>query len=487
MLRKLWFQLHWLFGITAGTVLALVGITGAILSFEGPIEDWLNREVRRVEARPQPLLSPAELAERVRAAQPERALFAVQVFSDPSAAARITLAPPRAAESERRADGERALRGEQGAGQSESAGQGERAPRGGDAAARRAAAARRRGEVRYADPYTGELIGGAGNRGESFFRLVTQTHRFLLMSELGYQFAGRQVTGACALICLFLAISGIYLRWPRKIGNWRAWLAIDWRRKGRPFLWSLHAATGTWVLVVYLVIAGTGPQWSYDWYRRGLFALAGVPLPVREADAEGGAGAGRRGAGRGAEGEGASAESTVDLAAAWTTFLEQTRETGYRGALFTLPRRPGRPIEVRYLDAQPAHERATSMLRLDAATGRVLESDRYADRSLGGKLVSSIFALHSGSFFGLGGKLVFMAAALCMPLFAVSGWLMYLERRSRARRSLERRARSGRVAVPALEPAAAAMEGAIASAGLLAEASALSAPAARATRAGSAG
>ena len=34
MLKKVWFQLHWFFGISAGLVLALMGVTGATLSFQ---------------------------------------------------------------------------------------------------------------------------------------------------------------------------------------------------------------------------------------------------------------------------------------------------------------------------------------------------------------------------------------------------------------------------------------------------------------------
>ncbi|SFR88579.1 PepSY-associated TM region [Stenotrophomonas maltophilia] len=37
MLKSMLFQLHWLLGITAGTVLALMGLTGATMSFEDEI------------------------------------------------------------------------------------------------------------------------------------------------------------------------------------------------------------------------------------------------------------------------------------------------------------------------------------------------------------------------------------------------------------------------------------------------------------------
>ena len=41
-LRNVLFQLHWLLGVSAGVVLALVGVTGAMLSFEDEALAALN-------------------------------------------------------------------------------------------------------------------------------------------------------------------------------------------------------------------------------------------------------------------------------------------------------------------------------------------------------------------------------------------------------------------------------------------------------------
>ena len=41
-MKKLWFWVHWLLGITAGVVLALMGVTGALLSFEEDLLRWMN-------------------------------------------------------------------------------------------------------------------------------------------------------------------------------------------------------------------------------------------------------------------------------------------------------------------------------------------------------------------------------------------------------------------------------------------------------------
>lgn len=47
--RNAVFQVHWFLGITAGVVLALVGVTGGMLSFEDEILEALNPGVMTVE------------------------------------------------------------------------------------------------------------------------------------------------------------------------------------------------------------------------------------------------------------------------------------------------------------------------------------------------------------------------------------------------------------------------------------------------------
>ncbi|WP_265468713.1 sulfite reductase subunit alpha [Arenimonas daejeonensis] len=71
--------------------------------------------------------------------------------------------------------------------------------------------------------------------------------------------------------------------------------------------------------------------------------------------------------------------------------------------------------------------------------------ERYDDKPAGQKIMASIFPLHSGAFFGLPGLILFMIASLAMPLFAVTGWMLYLDRR--------RKKRETRAARSALAPA----------------------------------
>ncbi|MDG6399627.1 PepSY-associated TM helix domain-containing protein, partial [Pseudomonas quasicaspiana] len=203
-MKKILFQVHWFFGITAGLVLALMGITGALYSFEDEILEWINPDALIIEARGAPL-PPVELVRKLEAETGLTvAILRVQIVGDK--AAQVYFTPP---------PGER------------------------------------RGPMRNFNPYTGEVTGDAAGAG--FFDFVLRLHRFLAMGEYG-----KQVTAACTLILIFFCLSGLYLRWPRKALNWRIWLTMDWAKKGRSFNWDLHSVFGTWCLLFYLLFAVTG-------------------------------------------------------------------------------------------------------------------------------------------------------------------------------------------------------------------------------------
>ena len=56
MLKKTFFQIHWFLGITAGLILSLMGVTGAIYSYDQQILKWLNQDSYVVEVAQTPKL-----------------------------------------------------------------------------------------------------------------------------------------------------------------------------------------------------------------------------------------------------------------------------------------------------------------------------------------------------------------------------------------------------------------------------------------------
>src|SRR4051812_28219047 len=78
-------QVHSIIGLTISLVLAVIGITGATMSFEDEIVASLNAGIMRVEARSTPVLTPDELIARLQAAHDLGKISAVTMASDPSA------------------------------------------------------------------------------------------------------------------------------------------------------------------------------------------------------------------------------------------------------------------------------------------------------------------------------------------------------------------------------------------------------------------
>jgi sulfite reductase (NADPH) flavoprotein alpha-component len=267
------------------------------------------------------------------------------------------------------------------------------------------------------DPYSGALLGA--ERGKAFFASAEQIHRNLAAGPVGKQIVG----ASTALMFVFIA-TGIYLRWPRRARSPSAWLRMNTAAKGRGFWWQLHAVVGTWLLVPYLLAAATGLWWSYDFYRNALNGLAGVPAPQRRAPA-------------------GDAPVAASLDAAWAAFQREAPEAT-RANIATTTAADG-ALEIRYQTAASPHDRAWDSLKLDPADGSVRTREAYADQPRGRRFIASLFPLHSGSWFGVPGRIVAAGAALLMPLFALSGlWMWVLRRRNAA---LRRRAASAQASL----------------------------------------
>ncbi|MDX1724068.1 MAG: sulfite reductase flavoprotein subunit alpha [Pseudomonas sp.] len=370
-MKKILFQLHWLFGISAGLVLALMGLTGAAYSFQDELLRALNPEVLGVEVRDGGVLAADVLLPQIEAASQQQ-VVRLNVDAEADQAGRVMFAPP---------PGER------------------------------------RGQSRYFDPYSGELLGEP--RGQGFFDLMLELHRFLAMGEYG-----KQITAASTLALIFFCFSGLYLRWPRQALSWRAWLTLDWAKRGRAFNWDLHAVAGTWCLAFYLCAALTGLYWSYDWYREGLTGLLSSE-PVGQQRKRGGRPT-------------AGAVPSVNYPALWAG-LQQAAGPQLSAYSLRLPAAAGQPATVFYLLADAPHERALNQVALDPQSGAPSRNRRYRQQAFGDQLLASVYALHVGSYFGLTGRILMFLASLSMPLFAITGWLLYLDRRRNKRAALAAR------------------------------------------------
>ena len=388
MLRKILFNMHWLIGISVGVVLALMGITGAILVFEDEILSVLNGRPAYVTAGTQ-RLSADQLLVTAQMTQPEKPVSALVLYADPQHAVRAEF-------------------GRQGRG-------------------------RPTQEDRnvWINPYTGDIKPAYAPRGQAFMATVQDLHRELLLGAGGdhqengqqhdersgeHRFSlGKLLTSVAVLCLLIMAVTGLYLRWPRrKASEWRTWLKIHWKLKGYAFNYNLHAVVGTVVFVGYLLSAHSGLMMSeMGWYKNAVNALANVDPRRREDD-------------RAA----ATNNTPYQLTMLWSAFQREVPD--YAVATFQLAGSTAQELKINYLLSEPVTKkggRHTSTLVLNAESGAVISHDRFNDKTAMQKVVERNFDLHSGGYFGVLGRVFMLLTSLMMPVLLVTGWSQYVARR----------------------------------------------------------
>ena len=421
MFKKTFFQIHWFLGITAGLILSIMGVTGAIYSYEQQITRWLNQDSYTVQVENKAKMTPAELYQHFQSTQPEMKINSITIAQAANESSTINYAKEGA----------------------------------------------RRGANLMVNPYTAVTLPEV--KGKEFFQFIQQLHRNLTVGPVG-----KQITGASTLMLIFFVLSGLYLRWPKK-HSFKQWFVIKPKLKGRNFLWDLHAVVGTWVVIFYLLLACTGLYWSYDWWRSGMFKVMGVEQPKPEMQAstsregqkqaQGENNNPQRQENREQRGErsqdntansqqvrGQNTERNTDssksekkglkpeqiniaLTQSWTGFNAKIGRD-YSSATLSIPKKADGQMEISFVDAIPQHERARNKATFNYQTNQIEKLDLYEDKKLNEKIMSSMLPVHRGSFFGPIYQFIVMLAALAMPLFFVTGWMLYLKRRKQKKLTL---------------------------------------------------
>ncbi len=374
MYKNIWFKLHLILGLSAGFILLIVGFTGAILSFEKEILNLINKDTFKVVAQEQGKLSTKELLEKFQEQKPQSKINSITFSSSNDNSSMINVA-----------------------------GVGENA---------------RKGVTYYVNPYTAEILPEVS--GQIFFKTVESIHRRLLLDDFG-----KQVVGISVICLLFLMFSGIYIYYPRLKKSFSQSLKLNFQSKGRFFLSNLHSVIGMWVIPFYLVASLTGLYWSYDWFSDSLHQITGVEKTKKHMH-------------HSQEKNNQQNEmktlqivekkSFDDVSFAVDTF-NTLIENKYSTATLKLEPK-GTVYSFSYL-SNSHHDHSKNTFELDIKTKEIVKHDKFEDKTLIQKLMGSILPLHTGEYFGVVGQTLMFLASLMMPLFTVTGLILYIKRRKK--------------------------------------------------------
>ncbi|WP_306349554.1 PepSY-associated TM helix domain-containing protein [Flavobacterium sp. '19STA2R22 D10 B1'] len=270
----------------------------------------------------------------------------------------------------------------------------------------------KRGKTFYINPYNNTVLGSGDSPSKDFFMFFFKMHRWLLLDES----IGRPIVGIATLIFVLLTISGLYLWLPKKIKGFKSLkpgfkikFSANWKRINH----DLHNTLGFYTFLIVLILALSGLNWSFDWYRDGLSAILGKKVFYQRNEKK--------------------LNSTIvenQEALSSTYFLKVSDSIlPYQGkTTISIPKSAEDAIEVSKIDGSKFNETANDRLVFDQFSGKILKKEIFAEKAFGDKLASQMKSIHLGDIYGLTSKIIYFIACLIATSLPVTGIFIWLNK-----------------------------------------------------------
>ena len=378
--RSILFWIHLAAGLVCGVIIFIMSFTGIALAFESELVAWSQRDARQVTVPVDTArLSANELVAAFAATHPEAEPSALELSSAPAGAATIRVG---------------------------------------------------RREAYYLNPYTGEIREPGSHAMENFMRTMVSWHRWLAR-EGDSRATGKAITGVSNTAFLVLALTGLYLWFPRKWAA-RAFRPALWFNgsSGKARDWNWHNVFGFWMLIPIAVMSASGMVISYGWASNLVYRLVGEEPPARRgppgpptspsAARPAGAGVG--------DPEPAAPHAPAQSVPRDTYFtLAATAQPDWTSLSLRLPVK-GTTAEVTVKTPRDWPRTASTTLTIDPAAGlgssAIVDRATFADQSTGRQVRTWLRFLHTGQALGWWGQLLGAIGCLAGCFLVYTGFAL---------------------------------------------------------------
>ncbi|WP_169755242.1 PepSY-associated TM helix domain-containing protein [Campylobacter curvus] len=371
--NKFWFNLHLVLTLICCVPLAIVAVTGAIISYHDEIIDALNARNSHVKALLPSRMKVSEVLAKFSAQKGEFYLSFIGRKSDEDAAIVISGIDK---------DG--------------------------------------KFDSYFLDPFTGETLGE--NFGNKFIGLILNLHVNLglgLSGDENLRLIGKHIVALSTVALILLLVSGVVIYYPNFRRKFTRAFRINLRARGYTLLYQLHGSLGMSAVAVLFVISVTGLYFSYEWLAKltnRAFGEEQIYKAPKFTQAKGFALT--------------DAKKLKELDAVFELFKKERGEN-YEMLNVMIPLK-GEIYSLRYTDKDAADDTKFSMMSIDAGQSKILRHARYDDAQnrmpRAFLLHKGVLNLHAGYTFGEAGKFIFCVASLLVVVFIVSGFWMSLKR-----------------------------------------------------------
>jgi uncharacterized iron-regulated membrane protein len=275
----------------------------------------------------------------------------------------------------------------------------------------------------FVNPHSGEYLGAVSSthwlrglsRGLHGGWPINPVGSYLL--ELGASWA------------IVMALTGLYLWWPRNVRGLAGVLYPRLNRGPRTLWRDLHATVGVYFALILLAFLVSALPWTTLWGGKVLGAIqtaTNQESPTAFFFAGGADHHHATAPGEGAHDHSGPAARSASAALSIDDLVAQARAHGARGVIELQPRFDGSPVNLR--DDHPRAPQEVWM-QLDGFSGAVLTRVTWADMPAIPRFVSLGIDLHEGRFFGRANQIFNTVFALALVWLSVSGFIGWYRRR----------------------------------------------------------
>ncbi|WGS85476.1 PepSY-associated TM helix domain-containing protein [Methylomonas sp. UP202] len=373
--RKFWLLLHRYLGLFAGAIFVIIGLTGSLLAFEHPLDEWLNTNMMTVNRPATPVRASLD------------AIVSAGLRAMPFGAKAINLDYPR-------------HEGLAFALWFEQTSPGRDYPE--------------RHQI-FIDPYRAQVTGQ---------RLLIDFHRIWrdplldfvlrLHYSLGFGENGMTLVGWVGIAMLLSVLAGLIVWWPLT-GKFRSALTFKPKASRERLVYDLHKVCGIYGSIVLVVLIATGIYLAFPSYGRdliGLFSPVASPWPEYSSQSP----------------PHTNSPKTLRL-----TELEAIVDTNFPDGEFryiVFPSDESGSYEIgKRAPDEPNRMQTQRRIWIDQYNGKVLAIRDRSSRSSGDAFVEWLYPLHTGEAFGLPGCFIVLIAGLFPASLYITGYIRWRQKK----------------------------------------------------------
>ncbi len=269
----------------------------------------------------------------------------------------------------------------------------------------------------YVNPYTGEIL-GIYNEKYDLFPILKSIHWSLLLKADW----GKYVVGIPVVLFIVMLITGMVLWWPKNKNARKGRFRFDWKniKSWKRKNYDLHNILGFYASFIALLMSITGIYFAYPWVKSTFnIVLSGSSELPKEKEVK-------------------SPDSLLGRnSAVFDLTAQEIKQLYATSSSFRIPlngkNKKGKtlnniPVTVYGEDGRFA---VRNQLAFDKYSGKLLLNKPHQKLSTAEKYAHANYDIHTGSYFGIIGKIIWFIAGLICTSLPVTGFLIWLGKRKK--------------------------------------------------------